>query len=314
MGETYKVSRTGRYISGDQVEERNKRLVDKETGLFVTKKWEKMSKSKNNGIDPELIIQEYGVDTTRLLSMAAVAPTSYRKWPSSEFPAYLKFQAKLWQTIREFTYYKEKTEYVIEDDDDWKQCEDSIFDKRNYYLRQIIHNYEKTYQISIVVSRLQGVINYLFKVPKPRIKNSIQYERTLGTAIICMYPIMPAFSAHMWQSFRDVASFTENEFDLEKEIWCQKFPHIDPNYNLELICEVFGNQICSVKVPRAILDNLDLSVALEMALEQPEVEKRVARETCEVISYKVEPNYQATLNIKCTEKEKRKLSNANIDK
>jgi leucyl-tRNA synthetase len=248
--------------------------------------------------------------------MASVAPTSFRKWPSAEFPAYLKFQSKLWQTLREFHYYKEKPDFIIDDDDEWKQNEDAVFDKRNYYLRQILHHYEKSYQISIVITRLQGTINALFKVPKPRIKNSIQYERTLGMAIICMYPIMPSFSAQLWQSFRDVASFTENEFDLEKEIWCQKFPHIDPNYNLELICEVYGKEVCTVKVPRAILDNLDLNVAVEMALEQPEVEKRVGRETCEVISYKVEPNYQATLNIRCAEKEKRKLSNANanIDK
>lgn len=51
------------------------------TGNEVFTKWEKMSKSKYNGIDPELVIQEYGIDTTRLLSMAEAAPTSARKWP-----------------------------------------------------------------------------------------------------------------------------------------------------------------------------------------------------------------------------------------
>jgi hypothetical protein len=46
------------------------------------------------------------------------------------------------------------------------------------------------------------------------LKDSIEFERALGAAIICMYPIMPAFSAQLWQSFRDVATCTEPEFDL----------------------------------------------------------------------------------------------------
>jgi len=53
----------------------------KNTKVPVLTKWEKMSKSKHNGVDPELILQEYGIDTTRLLSMSEAAPTSARKWP-----------------------------------------------------------------------------------------------------------------------------------------------------------------------------------------------------------------------------------------
>jgi len=47
-----------------------------------------MSKSKYNGIDPQEVIEEYGIDTTRLLSMADVAPVSFRKWQTTR--KYLK--------------------------------------------------------------------------------------------------------------------------------------------------------------------------------------------------------------------------------
>lgn len=39
-----------------------------------------MSKSKHNGIDPNDMFNEYGVDTTRLLVLADVSPTSHRNW------------------------------------------------------------------------------------------------------------------------------------------------------------------------------------------------------------------------------------------
>ena len=78
---------------------------------------------------------------------------------------------------------------------------------------------------------------------------------------------------------------------------------MDPDYNLDLICEVVGNEVCKVKVPRSDLDDLDLNVALEMAFEQPELEKRISRKTCAVVSYRLEPGYEAVLNLKCLAKE-----------
>lgn len=57
--------------------------MSKETGDPVAISWEKMSKSKHNGVDPEEMFREYGTDTTRLLILADVAPTSHRNWNSN---------------------------------------------------------------------------------------------------------------------------------------------------------------------------------------------------------------------------------------
>jgi len=56
--------------------------TEKGTGLDVVSSWEKMSKSKHNGVDPEAMLKDYGTDTTRLLILADVAPTSHRHWSS----------------------------------------------------------------------------------------------------------------------------------------------------------------------------------------------------------------------------------------
>ncbi len=60
----------------------------------MNKRWEKMSKSKQNGIDPNLMLDEFGVDTLRLLSMADVAPQSARKWNSQS-----KFESRFTMLI-----------------------------------------------------------------------------------------------------------------------------------------------------------------------------------------------------------------------
>ena len=53
-GRTYYAMGSGRYLRPEEVEERGGVAVDKATGARVEWSWEKMSKSKHNGVDPEV--------------------------------------------------------------------------------------------------------------------------------------------------------------------------------------------------------------------------------------------------------------------
>ena len=83
MGRSYRVKGSGKYLKENEVEivdlKKNK-AIHKESGQPVTTMWEKMSKSKFNGVDPVDVIGEHGCDTTRLIMLADVAPTSHRNW------------------------------------------------------------------------------------------------------------------------------------------------------------------------------------------------------------------------------------------
>ena len=57
-----------------------KDAVVRATGKHALVKWDKMSKSKHNGVDPAEAIASFGVDTTRLLMLADAAPFSQRNW------------------------------------------------------------------------------------------------------------------------------------------------------------------------------------------------------------------------------------------
>ena len=80
QGKTYKTA-NGQYVTKDQVV-----ALDKNTTVHSFTKerlqidWEKMSKSKYNGIDPQEIIDEYGVDFTRILMLNFVHPRSLRNF------------------------------------------------------------------------------------------------------------------------------------------------------------------------------------------------------------------------------------------
>lgn len=82
MGETYKVKSTGKYVEADEVVKEDSQYRTK-SGELVSVNWEKMSKSKCNGVDPLQLLDKYGIDTIRLLILADVAPTSTRNWSES---------------------------------------------------------------------------------------------------------------------------------------------------------------------------------------------------------------------------------------
>jgi leucyl-tRNA synthetase len=66
LGKTYRNKETGKPIRGDAVSE----IVDMSK---IEVSWEKMSKSKHNGVDPTDAFSEYGADTTRLFILFKVS-------------------------------------------------------------------------------------------------------------------------------------------------------------------------------------------------------------------------------------------------
>ena len=63
---------------------------------------EKMSKSKNNGVDPQAIIDTYGADTARLFMMFAAPPEQSLEWNDAAVEGAHRFLRRLWRTVYEF--------------------------------------------------------------------------------------------------------------------------------------------------------------------------------------------------------------------
>jgi leucyl-tRNA synthetase len=61
---------------------------------------EKMSKSKNNGVDPQAMVDKYGADTVRLFSMFAAPPEQSLDWNESGVEGMFRFLRRLWSQVR----------------------------------------------------------------------------------------------------------------------------------------------------------------------------------------------------------------------
>ena len=61
---------------------------------------EKMSKSKNNGVDPQAMVDKYGADTVRLFSMFAAPPEQSLEWNEAGVEGMSRFLRRLWAQVQ----------------------------------------------------------------------------------------------------------------------------------------------------------------------------------------------------------------------
>ena len=87
-----------------QVDPRDQRRVavlradgqEVESGGVVT-----MSKSKNNGVDPQALVEEFGADTARLFTMFAAPPEQTLEWSDEGVQGAFRFIKRLWKAVHE---------------------------------------------------------------------------------------------------------------------------------------------------------------------------------------------------------------------
>ena len=105
LGKTYKDPTTGRYLMPNEVhvtkqDDGSEVPIMVETGETADMVWEKMSKSKFNGIDPDFMISRYGADVTRLASLFMAPPEQALEWDEGAVSG----QSRWCERLRRLTY------------------------------------------------------------------------------------------------------------------------------------------------------------------------------------------------------------------
>ncbi|XP_066156838.1 probable leucine--tRNA ligase, mitochondrial isoform X2 [Euwallacea fornicatus] len=300
MGRSYRIKGSGQYLREDEVEvldlKKGKGIV-KSTSQPVVISWEKMSKSKQNGVDPENMFNEYGIDTTRLLILADVSPTSHRNWNSNTFPGIINWQKRLWLTIQDFIKHRNEPPPMIAEDK-FKAQEDFLWDSRNYYIKGASFNYVISQQMSVAVSKQQGLTNSIRRAPPAVICHSLQFERALATQLMLLAPMAPHFASELWSGFVSAPNRLNmsNEILWERGVLEQKWPETDMDYQLELGCQINGSEKSTVKLRRRALEGLSQEKAVELASKQPEIEKRLKNRSVVSVVFQAHPGFDSVVN------------------
>ncbi|XP_055690278.1 leucine--tRNA ligase, mitochondrial [Lutzomyia longipalpis] len=275
MGKAFCVKESGKYLSESEVEiidEKHNKAVERATGKPVRMSWEKMSKSKFNGVNPEDVIDELGIDTTRLVILGDAAPFTQRNWSRTTFPGMINWQRRLWMTVHDFCHLREEASAgrIISKSPEFAEEEAKISDARNFYVQGTTFHFRHTHMLSDAIRKMQGLTNSIRRVPQDVMQSSGEFQRALAAQIAMLAPIAPHFASELWVRFAAVAQ--KDEFvNLTDDVLQQKWPEVDQEYELGLVVKVNGLELATEKFPRKILDRMSKEEATQVALRQPKV-------------------------------------------
>ncbi|KAG5674755.1 hypothetical protein PVAND_004705 [Polypedilum vanderplanki] len=314
-GKTFRAKGTGKYLTPvevDVIDEKKGKVFVKGTQEPVEISWEKMSKSKFNGVDPIEVINTHGCDTTRLIILADVAPTSHRNWSEDTFPGIINWQKRLWMTLHDFHYIREKVG-EIEKSDKFNEHEEKLLDACNYFASGATFNFRVSYQISVAISQMQGLTSAIRRAPTDVIAFGEQYERALSAQIIMLAALAPHFASELWSRFVTAPNrvlVKSNYFDWNLDVLQQRWPKVDPDYKINFTVKVDNHIVHKTKIPCSILNQMSKEEATRIGLEYPKVIKFLKKKSVIESHWQLYTDYGGTLNLTT---EKKSIENLDED-
>lgn len=301
-GKTYRVKETGLYLKSDEVDvinEKKQKAKEKATGKAVEIIWEKMSKSKFNGVDPVDVINKHGCDTMRLIMLGDVAPTSHRNWSEATFPGIINWQNRLWVTLHDFHYHRAKAN-EMEKSQVFDEHEAKLLDSANFFASGATFNFKRSHQLSVAISKMQGLTNSIRRATPDVIAFGEQYERALSAQIIMLAPFAPHFASELWSRFITAPNRVNENSEYIKwneDVFAQQWPRVDANHPLDLHVKINNSFICKFKLRCDQLNNLSQEQAIVYALEHDQVVKGLRGRKIIDANWLIYRDYEGILNL-----------------
>ena len=224
--------------------------------------WTTMSKSKNNGVDPQALIDQYGADTARLFVMFASPPEQTLEWNAAGVEGAHRFLRRVWAFgVKNAEAIRAAGAVPADVPAEAKSLRREV----HSVLRQVSYDYERM-QYNTVVSGAMKLLNALegFKGDGSAAANAVLRE---GASVLlrALYPACPHITHGLWTAL----GFNSAYGDLLDAPW----PQVDEAAlvldEIELALQINGKLRGSVKVS-AQADKLTIETA---ALATPEFAK-----------------------------------------
>jgi len=170
---------------------------------------EKMSKSKNNGVDPQSLIDEYGADTARLFTMFAAPPEQQLEWSGAGVDGASRFLRRVWvyaSSQAPIISAMSKTDLVIPSK--LTDAEKELRREVHHILKQANFDYQRR-QYNTVVSAAMKMLNLLepFKLNEACTIGTPVLAECISILLRILYPVVPHMTHVLWQDLGYAPAF-----------------------------------------------------------------------------------------------------------
>jgi len=210
-----------------------------------------MSKSKNNGVDPQDLIEKYGADTARLYTMFTSPPEATLEWNDAAVEGSYRFLRRVWN----FGFKLAAMDGVaanasvagaasLKDVDFGKEAK-ALRLEIHSVLKQVDYDYQRM-QYNTVVSGAMKMINALEDFKALDCAGAqVALIECFGILLRCLYPATPHIAHGLWSQL----GYAQHLGDLLDAPWPQVAPDALVQDEIELVLQVNGKLRGAIQVP-----------------------------------------------------------------
>ncbi|QXI47291.1 MULTISPECIES: leucine--tRNA ligase [Pseudomonas] len=157
---------------------------------------EKMSKSKNNGVDPQSMIDQYGADTCRLFMMFASPPDMSLEWSDSGVEGASRFLRRVWRLAQAHVAQGLPGKLDVAALDDAQKV---IRRAIHAAIKQASTDVGQYHKFNTAIAQVMTVMNVLEKAPQATEQDRALLHEGLEAVTLLLAPITPHISHELWQ-------------------------------------------------------------------------------------------------------------------
>ncbi len=189
---------------------------------------EKMSKSKNNGVDPQSLINQYGADTARLFMMFAAPPEQSLEWSDAGVEGAHRFLRRLWKAVADHLEGGVVSAYSGGEIGD---SEKAIRRQLHQTIAKIGDDIERRQQFNTAIAAVMELMNALAKLETTTANTRAVRQEVLEAVVLMLSPMVPHIGEALWAELRpgtrlldqawpsvDTTALVQNEVELMLQI------------------------------------------------------------------------------------------------
>jgi leucyl-tRNA synthetase len=205
---------------------------------------EKMSKSKNNGVDPQAMVDRYGADTVRLFSMFAAPPEQSLEWHEAGVEGMARFLRRFW---REVLAHVAQPDHPEVDPANLDAAQKTLRRQLHATIQKVGDDYGRRHSFNTAIAALMELLNHVSKFNDMSGQGRAVRHEALQAMVLLLNPVTPHVCHALWQALGHPETLLEDV----------PFPRADPA------------ALARDRVTLAIQVNGKLRGTLEAALDAP---------------------------------------------
>jgi len=169
----------------------------------------KMSKSKNNGIDPQEMVEKYGADTVRLFMMFASPAEMTLEWQESGVEGAKRFLGRVWNLVYEYSQNPAKTALdVIALSADQKALRRDV----HKTIAKVSDDIGRRQTFNTAIAAVMELMNKLTRAPLESEQDRAVMAEALSAVVRMLYPITPHICFELWKALGNESTIDHAEW------------------------------------------------------------------------------------------------------